>query len=370
MHELANEFESRLAAAADDRARLAVLVEKADFLAGAFRPREGLQVVREALTLGRALGDGISRARALSAATLCHYHRGDFASAVATGLDAVAAFPDAELTGTSRAWRGIALALAAVEDFGAAQAAAERALRLAVDSGDAACEASARAVLGIAFSGEQRFDDARRQLRAAAGAYRRIADRLHVKKMASNIGHVHCREADVRERQGRGEAARRGRRHALRLFRAALALGTSDADDAIILGRLGECEHRLGRFGAAREHLARSLALAEAVGSARILASVLLWWGFALDAAGDPQDALSAWERASRHAERVEDHEVLALCLEATAGLEARLGRAQSAQELADRARQVDAERRERIARLRLQVRPLWDRAWTRAPSP
>src|SRR5690242_13033545 len=76
---------------------LAILVELAELHAATFHNREGIRCAREALNIARVRGDGHGAARALSAAMRCHYQRGEYAAAVANGLDAVESFGEQDL---------------------------------------------------------------------------------------------------------------------------------------------------------------------------------------------------------------------------------------------------------------------------------
>ena len=105
------ELEARVHEAKTAGECLAALLDLANLHAAEFRNREGLRSAREALNIARTRNDTVGVGRALAAATLCHYQRGDYVSAVATGLDAVTAYADADRPGRSTALQSIALAL-------------------------------------------------------------------------------------------------------------------------------------------------------------------------------------------------------------------------------------------------------------------
>ena len=141
------ELEARLIQGKSAVECLAVLLSLADLHAATFRNREGLRCAREALNIARARNDKISAARAFAVALRCHHQRGDYAAAVAAGLDAVEAFGEADLPGRSSALQGVARALVAVEAFDLADDVAQRAAADAAASGNPGgrCERAHRA---------------------------------------------------------------------------------------------------------------------------------------------------------------------------------------------------------------------------------
>src|SRR5690349_18780246 len=190
------ELESRLLQASGDEGRMAILLELARAHGAAFRNREGLRAAREALTIARRIDDPLAIGRALSTATLCHFQRGDYVAAVATGLDAVAAYADGDLIGRSRALQSIALALFSVEAFELSEAVARRSVDDARAGGDAEREAYASNVLGFIIADRGHFNEARRLFRFAARHFRLAGDSVRLKKSISYLGHAYRRQGN------------------------------------------------------------------------------------------------------------------------------------------------------------------------------
>ena len=362
LHDSVRDLEQRVGAARDERERLGLLLQLAGRLAGGFRTREGLRRTREALGIARKLGDRAAVAQALTAATLCHYHRADYHSAVATGVDALEALSPDDPAGRSGALQSIALALFAIGDFARAEDAAERAAREAELSGERDREASAYNVCGFIYADDGRYADARRAFRRSARIYRALGEALMVKKVACNLGHTYRKEGAALEARQRPGEARRRWRHALGVYRIGLATGSAQANDAIVLGSMGECEWRLGRAEAARAHLEQSLELAQAVGAPRIAASCALWSSRVLESAGESAAAERVALAALSAAEQLEHDEILSECLRHLAGLRAARGDAVGAREAEERAGRATLERSLALAAACEQTAPLWDR--------
>jgi tetratricopeptide (TPR) repeat protein len=361
MKAVARELERRFAQATSAGECLAALLDIAQAHAAAFQNREGLRAAREALNIARVRGDSVAIGRALGTATLCHYQRGDYVSAVASGLDAVEAYADGDLPGRSQAFQSIALALLSVQAYEPAEAVATRAVADAQHSGDAQREAGARSVHGVILADRGRFNAARRELRAAAAIHRLLRQPAHLKKSISNLGHTYRKQADAEERAGRAQS-RFYLKQALRVYRVALDAGRSDADDAIILGAIAECHCRMGNLEQAAAEIARALALAREVASPVILAPCELWESHILRAMGDLDAAAKACERAVLTAAELEHDDILVTALQAHSAIEDLRGRFEHATDLEKRARQLSLERETLLARVREEMGPLWER--------
>src|SRR5881628_1584609 len=72
------ELEARFTQAKSAGECLAALLDLASLHAAEFRNLEGLRSARQALNIARARRDTVAVGRALAAATLCHYQRGDY----------------------------------------------------------------------------------------------------------------------------------------------------------------------------------------------------------------------------------------------------------------------------------------------------
>lgn len=354
------ELEARLTQSKTAGECLNALLELASLHAAEFRNREGLRNAREALNIARARKDTVSIGRALAAATLCHYQRGDYLSAVATGLDAVEAYADTDLPGRSSALQSIALALHCVKAPELAEVTAERAVEDARRAHDAMREASARSVLGVILSESGRHKAARRQFRGAGALYRREGDTLRLKKATANIGHTYRHQGEALAAAGKQGAANFQWKQARRVYEIALAIEAHEADDAIVLGALAECECRLGRLEPAQRAI--EAALAKPLDSPMITGPCHLWHARILLARGDVKGAERACERAREGAQRMEHGDLLAACLTMHSQLNDLLGRFETAHDLEKRAREVTLEREAALAAVRAQLASLWDR--------
>jgi tetratricopeptide (TPR) repeat protein len=354
------DLEARLTQAKSAGECLAALLDLANLHAAEFRNREGLRSAREALNIARARRDTVAIGRALAAATLCHYQRGDYLSAVATGLDAVAAYADADRPGRSSALQSIALALHCVKASELADVTARRAVADAVEARDGLREGHARSVLGVILAESGRQREARREFRSAAALYRRDGDALCLKKATANIGHTYRYQGNAEADSGRGGLAQMRWRQARRVYETALLSLTTEADDAIVLGALAECECRLGELPQALAHV--EAALARTLDMPVIEAPCHVWHARILQATGDLKGAERACERAREAAQRLEHGDVLATCLQLQSHLNDLQGRFETAQDLERRAKEVALERDAALGQVRQQLGALWAR--------
>ena len=322
----ARELEARLLQASEEEGRLAILLELARAHAAAFRNREGLRAAREALSIARRRGDALAIGRALSTATLCHYQRGDYVAAVATGLDAVEAYADGDLGGRSRALQSIALALFSVDAFAGAESAARRAVDDARAAKDPDREAYAGNVLGYIICDRGHFNEARRLFRYSAHYFRLAGDVLRLKKSTSYLGHAYRRQGNVLERGGHMGQARIEWGRAISVYRIAAGIAVHEADDAFIVGEMAECQCRLGRFQEAYATIASAIELARAVNNVQVLANCHLWEGHSLEGMGELEAAERAFDRAVKAAAPLEYDAVLSNALRSLAAIVARRG--------------------------------------------
>ncbi len=360
MKAVVHDIEQRLKLAATPADRLAALVELAHAHASAYRNRQGLRAAKEALQLARSRGDTVAVCRALSAATLCHYQRCDYVAAVATGLDAIAAYAEGDLRSRSGAQQSIALALFCVGAHDVAQSTARRAIADAQGGHDERCEAAARDVLGVLLAQSGQFNAARRELRHAGAVYGRRGDDVRVKKITASLGNTYRDQGNAAEGCGHMPQARFYWKQAIRVYRIALGFGDGDAIDALLLAALAECELRLGDAVAAQASITRAL---DAAGDCpTLLAPCHLWQGRILQAMGELKAADRAFERARRAAEQLEHGDMLVTCLLAQSAIADQLGRFETAADLEKRAREIAADRAALMAQVREQLAQLWDR--------
>ncbi len=352
-------LEARLIRAPSAVECLAILLELAQLHAATHRNREGLRCAREALNIARARGDSLGAARALAAASRCHYQRGDYVAAAAAGMEAMEAFDEKDLAGRAAALTHVATALLAVEALDIAEQLAERAASDAQRLGDPATEAAARVVWGTILERRRQPEAARRKFREAGAIQRRLGDTLMLKKSALEIGHGYRLQANEALREGEPDRARLLWRHAIRVYRVALATGASDFEDAIAWSAVAECECRLDEPQAALTVIREALEHAHRSANPAALARCHLWEGHALKALGKLDAARRACECARNAAEQLDHDPMLAECLRAEATLNDLAGRFESAHDLESRAQRVLLERAAFFSRMRDDVRAM-----------
>jgi tetratricopeptide (TPR) repeat protein len=353
------EIEKRLLQPAGDADRLGALLELGAHHAELGQDRDGLRAAREALEVARETGDGPASGHALALAARCHHQRADHFSAIASGIDALAALGD-ERAARSEVLRILALSLHALEQHRYADSAATESVRLA--AGHERTEAAAREAYGRLLADRNLNQAARHQLRRAGALHRRVGDRSGLKRITARVADTYRNQAGGAQRSGKDEEARLQWRHAARVYRTALAFGRHGAYDAEILAGLAECECGLGDIDAAYEHAGMAVTLATDADAIGALARARLWESHALQA----MSRLPAAERACGHAvaaaERAHDDPLLMLCLRTHARLNDLLGRFETGADLDGRARRLDTQRKAHLARTREQLGPLLDR--------
>jgi len=241
-----------------------------------------------------------------------------------------------------------------------AQVTAEQAIADALAAADPLREANARSVLGVILADRGCTREARRSFRTAALRYREIGDELRLKKASSNIGHTYRAQGNVESIGGKPALAAMRWKQARRVYQAALRTRTTEADDAILLGSMAECDYRLGELGAARDHVEQALALA--VQAPMIEAPCHLCLARIFHAQGDLKAAERACERARDSALRLEHGDVLATCLQLQSQLNDLQGRFETAQDFERRSREVTLEREAELGRMRDELAMVWER--------
>ena len=335
---------------------LAILIELAELHAATFHNREGIRCAREGLNIARVRGDNHGAARAQAAAMRCHHQRGEYVEAVAYGLDAVQGFGEEDLARRSLALQGLAQALIAVESFDLAADTAERAAADARAAADRVAEAGARALFGSILVKRGRYAEARRQFREAGAIQRELGDRIALKRCAASIAQGYLAQGNDALQRGDYDHARGSWRHAVRVFRVAVATGESVADDALCLAGVAECEMRLENRDRALAVVRQAVELAGQSRNPLALAHSYLWESHALKVAGKIEAARRACECARDAAEQLEHDPILTECLKAESLLNDLSGRFESAQDLEQRAQRVELEREAHLARVRDEV--------------
>jgi tetratricopeptide (TPR) repeat protein len=342
--------------------RLRALLQRAAQLAGAFESLESLRAVAEGLRLAQRLGDARAEAQALAIATQCHYQRGDYVSAVATGVDACATLHRNDLAGRSHVMLGVAMAFFSVGEFRRAEQAARRAILHASGEHESQQEATARSALAFVLADDGRFDEALAELRRARVRFRALGDAVRVKKATSNAGHTWRKRGIALAAAHDPAGAKRCWRRAQRHYRRALAIGRSRLDDAIILGCLGECALLLGHAARAMIHLRAAEQRTGPRDAPRIVGNIALFRGQA-------ERQLRRWANARRHlkaalelSEALDNDDLAVQARHALAALAEDRGDAPGAREWRDDAHRFQQVRHDALAGFRRQMRPLWDR--------
>lgn len=251
----------------DPTASLAELLAQAKKQYLAFDAAAALESIGHVIRLARRLDDRPALALALSLATRCHYLRGDFAAAVATGIDTCNLHAQSGALEQSSALHSVAFALMSIEDFDSAEQAAALALKRAQD-GDGALEiAQAHNAIGAVLHMREELEQA---LTAYARARKGFAAlNLDEREAAAtaNLGQVWQLLAARYRSEHRDGAGTRALaeslqtmeedawRRARRYFLAALKHQSSGTRSHVIRAEIAECELALGHVETARAML-------------------------------------------------------------------------------------------------------------------
>ena len=351
------EIEKRLLQPVGESDRLGALLDLGAHHAALGHERDGLRAARDALHLAQDIHDPLAAARALALAARCHFQRGDYFAAIASGIDALAGPVEDDGSPRAEVARMVALALRELEDYPHAESAAVEAVRLA--AGQAEPEALAREALGIVLAARGRSHAARQELRRAGALFRGLGDRVGLKRITSEVAHTYRNQANAAQRDGLGQQARLQWRHAARVYRAALAFGDRAEHDGTILAAIAECELGLGELDAAYEHAERAVMIAEEAVRPGTVGRARLWQSHALHGMSRLQAAERACAQAVASAEAARDEPLLVTCLRAHSRLCDLLGRFESGADSEDRARRIENQRGALLARMRAELLPV-----------
>ena len=347
-------------ASSRDAEALGRLLARAQHLGRSLDVHESLRTVGEALRLARRLHDRQAQMQAFCIATVCHYYRGDFVAAVATGLDACVACPDGDRSGRSNALQSVALAFLSVKDLRRAESAARHALRHAADEGNAAVAANSRNVLGLVLSEDSRYDEAYGEFRRARAIFRKLGDAERISAIAVNTGHALRRQGMARELGGDHSGAARRWRRARSVYRTALGAGRPRVGSVMVQAALADCEMRLGGVEAAHALLVDASRHLRPKDPVRITAriSCLL---------GEAERRMRSWPDAGRHlrralesADSIAGDDLASECRECLSRLASDRGLQAEAREWQDAARHERQKQRQALVAFRREMRPLW----------
>ena len=185
------------------RERTQTLTQLAMDCARAGLLREGLDAVKEASRLAQANGLDLEHAEAMSAASLCHYFRGDHMMAIASGLDAYQGFAARnEWARMGHALTPIAAACREIDAPDLSVNALEGCLTIATKLGDRFLEARTRNTMGVVLGDIGRFDEAESHFHASRACLQETDQASYLPKVIANLGSLNRKRADAALSQG------------------------------------------------------------------------------------------------------------------------------------------------------------------------
>jgi tetratricopeptide (TPR) repeat protein len=265
------------------RERAQTLARLAMEYAYAGLPIEGLDAVKEALSLAGSHDFAFERAEALASAAMCHHMRVDHMMSIACGFDAYQGF--AALNEYGRMGHQLITLAAACRDLQAhdlAEAALNGCLIIAERINDKMLEARTHNVLGLTFRDCRRFDAAEREFVLSRDCLILLGEWLHVPKVTANIGVLFRERADVAIAAGDGVLAKHLLQQAIKHMRDGLQAALSDDNKFEIAdktGSIGQYYFLLNDFSTARVLVTQSLEMGLELKHARLIADGHLWLG-------------------------------------------------------------------------------------------
>jgi tetratricopeptide (TPR) repeat protein len=264
-----------------DRAR--TLARLAMEYAYAGLPLDGLDAVKEALSLANAHNFAFERAEALASAAMCHHMRVDHMMSIACGFDAYQGF--AALNEYGRMGHQLITLAAACRDLQAhdlAEAALNGCLIIAERINDKLLEARTHNVLGLTFRDCHRFEEAEREFVLSRDCLIALGEWLHVPKVTANIGVLFRERADVAIAAGDSALSEQLLKRAIEHMREGLQAALSDDNKFEIAdktGSIGQHYFLLKDFSTARVLVTQSLEMGQELKHARLIADGHLWLG-------------------------------------------------------------------------------------------
>jgi tetratricopeptide (TPR) repeat protein len=357
-------------APADARTRL--LIQLAMECARAGLSREGLDVVKEASRLAQQHGLDLEYAEAMSAASLCHYFRGDHMMAIASGLDAYQGFAARnEWAKMGHALTPIAAACREIDAPDLSVSALEGCLTIAAKLGDRFLEARTRNTMGVVLGDIGRFDEAESHFHASRGCLLETDQKSYVPKVIANLGSLNRKRADAALSQGDGAAVMPLLRQGIELLQQGLdadEIGGNAYEAADKLCTMGELHLLLEEPERARDFANRARELGRllkhqqiAVESSLVLGRISMAEGKWEAAEKELRGALETARAAEIRPLQIEGHKRLAECFLA-------MGRVRdaAAQAALENEMRTTVERANREAQR--EVRMLWNDYFSRHP--
>lgn len=265
------------------RERARTLARLAMEYAYAGLPLEGLDAVKEALSIANAYNFVFERAEALASAAMCHHMRVDHMMSIACGFDAYQGF--AALNEYGRMGHQLITLAAACRDLQAhdlAEAAVRGCLVIAERINDKMLAARSHNVLGLTLKDCQRFDEAEREFVLSRDCLIALGEWLHVPKVTANIGVLFRERADVATAAGDGALSEQLLTRAIEHIREGLQAALNDNNKFEIADKtasIGQYYFLLNDFSTACVLVTQSLEMGRELKHARLIADGHLWLG-------------------------------------------------------------------------------------------
>lgn len=328
--------------------------------AGAYEVVMTLEEARYATGIARRLGRLEESAKALSAAGLAHYFQADLVEAVIRSLDA--ARRSNNETDRARAWFVVTLAFLGVQARDVAAVAAQRALELAVRTGDDGLVARAHSCIGFVASEDGRHEEAVLALYTATKLTQGSGDRALYMKTLCNLARALRGGGDAQAQAGDPAAGRQSWRHSARLLGIALRVPAPEGDVIIAKGLLGQTLLRLGAAPLAVATLEGAVAMLGPDSVPWVAAETLVSLAQAQIAAGSATDAAATLERAALICKEPGAAQSRESCHLLNAELAGRLGRSDKVGVFQAYARTAKHHRDNELESARRQALTLWQR--------
>lgn len=238
-------------------------------------PLDGLDSVRETLMLAKSHDMQPERAKAFSAAAMCHRSRGDVLMAIACGIDAYHAYAAGDdMAGMGHVLTTLAETCRELDAFDLGEEMLLGCLNIAARSDDQFLEARTRNALGLMLADLQRFDDAEREMHMARQLLIDCGVKQHVSTATGNLGTIERRRAEAAIAGGNIVAWEQHYRQAITLLRDALQAAVQNENKFEIAdktGSIGQSHFLLGEINTAKPLAEMSLSMGYELAHARLI---------------------------------------------------------------------------------------------------
>lgn len=294
MSESIEQIEARLAAAADDAARIPILHELAFRLYYA-DPQRALHLADESYRIAIATGDRAAEAASLRTIANCHECLSDYPAAMSFAQRAHQLYRKlGDRHGVANALNSIGIIARGMTSYGEALAAFEEALELFRESDDLIRLAAVYNNIGTVHSSIGNYAEALEAYLASVRIYEEKNEELHVAIITSNIGIIHYYLLDY-------DLSFQYHSRSLDVFRR---LGLA-YDEALALGNLSSIYKVRGDYEAALDAIQQELTIFKALKEKRFEATTRIKLGALLSLRNEPEAALAQMELATEIAEEI-----------------------------------------------------------------